>query len=260
MIDIEEELKILENSVRNILAFVLSKSLGSNWLENLKISSDRIEKWKDRRKIEEKRLKDVALEARLIYYSDFYDLRSIINKHWDDGLKDVFLDKKTVILYLEEIEKFRDPNAHRRELFEYQKHLIKGISGEIRTRIMKFRGKKENPDDFFPVLEAVNDNIGNSIENPVYAHSIISKQIMKVGDEIELIGYSTDPLGEELEYSIARINNKNWSSSNKGKIKFEKSDIGRCCDIQIMVRSKRDYHAYTNFDDYVQFRYIVTPE
>lgn len=260
MIDVESELKILENSVRDIITFVLTKHFGSNWIDSLKISHDRISKWKERQTTEEARLKGNILEARIIYYSDFYDLKNIIDKHWENGFVEVFQDKKTVTIFLEEAEKLRDPNAHRRELFEYQKHLIKGISGEIRTRIMKYRGKKENPDDFFPVVEAVTDSLGNNISNSVYAQSIQSGKVLKVGDTVEIIAYSTDPLGGEIEYSINRIGKKTWTKNNKTTITFEKADIGRCCDIQIMVRSTRDFHAYSDFDDYVQIRYTVLPE
>lgn len=259
MIDIESELKILENSVRDIITFVLSKHYGVNWIGNLKASPDRIDKWKERRSVEEKKLKGDALESRLIYYSDFYDLRNIIEKHWENGFKEVFHDKKIIALYLEECEKFRDPNAHRRELFDYQKHLIKGISGEIRMRIMKYRGKRENPDDFFPVIEAISESLGNNISNPVYAQMIVSKKVVKVGDIVEIMVYSTDPLGEELEFSINRIGQKNWSKENKAVITFEKSDIGKSCDINITIRSTRSYHAYRDFDDYVAIRYIVIP-
>ncbi|OKS86003.1 hypothetical protein [Mucilaginibacter polytrichastri] len=257
--DIEEELKILENSVRDILNLVLFNKHGTNWEDFLKISPDRVENWKKRKDVEIARFKGVALETRLLYYSDFYDLKNIIDKHWDDGLVNVFQEKKSTLLFLEEAEKFRDPNAHRRELFEYQKHLIKGISGELRIRIMKFRGKRQNPDGFFPVIEAVKDSLGNGASNTVYAQQIITNQIIKVGDSIEIIGYSSDPLGGDIEYSIERIGKKNWSLENKKVINFTVSDIGKACDIQVMVRSKRDYHAYSSFDDYVDFRYLVIP-
>ena len=131
MIDVEADLRILENSVRDIITLIFSKQFDSNWIDSLKISSDRITKWKERQSMENVRLKGKILEPRLIYYADFYDLKSIIEKHWEDGFKDVFQDKKSTIVFLDEAEKLRDPNAHRRELFEYQKHLIRGISGEI---------------------------------------------------------------------------------------------------------------------------------
>jgi hypothetical protein len=259
MIDAETELKILENSIRDIISFVLSKKLGANWLEQLKVTPDRFSKWKERQACEEARFKGNVLEPRLIYYSDFYDLKTIIDKHWDSGLSDVFQDKKTMLAFLEEAEKLRDPNAHRRELFEYQRHLLKGISGELRMRIMKYRGKKEDPDDFFPVVEAVTDSLGNIISNSVYAQTIVSKAVLKVGDTVEILAFSTDPLGGMIEYSISRIGQTLWTTANKATITFQKSDIGRCCDIQIKVKSTRDFHAYSNFDDYVSIRYVVLP-
>lgn len=260
MIDAEAELKILENSVRDIITFVFSKKFGSNWIDSLKIPSERITKWIERQSVENVRLKGKTLEPRLIYYADFYDLKSIIEKHWEDSFKDVFQDKKSTIVLLEEAEKLRDPNAHRRELFEYQKHLICGISGEIRTRIMAYRGKKENPDDYFPIVEAVSDSLGNKLTNTVYAQIIESCIVVKVGDTVDILTYSTDPLGGEIEYNIGRIGNQNWSKDNRATIIFEKSDIGRCCDINIKIRSIREHHAYNNFDDYITLRYIVLPD
>ncbi|KAB1064734.1 hypothetical protein [Salibacter halophilus] len=259
MVDVEEELKILENSVRDIITFVLKKSLGDNWVSNLKISESRIGKWKERQVIEEKRLRSTFLDNRLIYYSDFYDLKGIIIKHWDDGLDSVFRDKKLITALLSLIEKYRDAHAHRRELFDYQKYLIKGISGEIRTTIMQYRGKKEDSEDFFPRIEAANDSLGNSISNPTYSQIIVNDGTVRVGEEIELKAYSTDPLGDKIEFSIERIGEENWSESNKRKLTFKHDDIGKTCDIQIKIKSKKDYHAYGDFDDFIQFRYVVIP-
>ncbi len=259
MIDAETELKVFENAIRDLLIFVLGNKFGSNWENRLSISTDRVSKWRIRQEDESKRLRGFNLDSRLIYYSDFYDLKSVIDKHWDDGFKDVFKEKKEILVFLETLEKFRDPNAHRRELIDYQKHLIVGISGYIRGIMMQYRGKRENPDDFFPVIDSVSDSLGNQVSNPNYAHHIASKVIVHVGDEVEITGYSIDPCGGTIEYSIARICQKNWSESNRGIIKFTESDIGRCCDIQIMIRTTRSYHAYSDFDHYVQIRYVVLP-
>lgn len=260
MIDADTELKILENSIRDIISFVLNKKFGTNWIDQLKISDERVKKWKEKQLIEEARLKGNILENRLIYYSDFYDLKSIIDKHWNDGLIEVFHDKKTVTLFLEEAEKLRDPNAHRRELFDYQKHLIKGVSGELRTRIMKYRGKKENPEDFFPMIESVTDNLGNRISSTGNPQLISSNQAVKSGDIIEIIAHSTDPLGDSIEFSIERNGKHNWTKENRAKIIFDNDDIGLTCDIYIYVRSLRDFHAYHDHDDRIIIRYIVLPQ
>jgi hypothetical protein len=157
------------------------------------------------------------------------------------------------------MEKLRDPNAHRRELKQYQKHLIVGISGELRTRIMKYRGKREEVDDYFPVVEAVTDSLGNNASNTTYAQAIVARSPVRVGDEVEIRISSTDPMGEELEYSIARIGQKDWRKENWRTITFHEEDIGKICDINVMVRSSRPYHAYRDFDDFLMYRYVVLP-
>ena len=260
MVNAEEELKLLENSVRDVIALVLSKKFGADWINSLRITSERIQKWRERKEAEETRLRGVPLETRLIYYADFYDLSNIIDKHWDDDLRDVFQDKKNTMFFLKEAEKFRDPHAHRRELFDYQKHLIKGISGEIRTRIMMYRGKGENPDNYFPVIEAANDSIGNGVTNPGYARIVVSEKVMRVGDSVEIICYSSDPMGGELLYSIAKQRmGFIWRKENKSTVTFKREDIGRICDIHVYVKSDRRFHAYGEFDEYVSFRYVVIP-
>lgn len=258
MIDAERELKLLENSLRDFIEFVLSKKYGPNWIGEMKIPSSRVASWKARKDVEAKRLTGEALEDRLLYYANLYDIQTIISKNWDH-FHAALGKKKEIEVLLSEVEKLRDPNAHRRELKKYQRYLIAGISGEIRTRIMKYRGKKEDADDYFPVIEAVADSLGNNASNTSYAQHIVSKVSVRVGDEVEIKVFSTDPLGGELEYSISRIGAKRWNESNNRTIVFSEEDIGRCCDINVMVRSKRSYYAYSDFDDYVMYRYEVLP-
>lgn len=259
MVDAERELKLLENSLRDFIEFVLSKVYGFDWIDQMNVSSSRLETWRERKEVETKRLTGEALEDRLLYYADFYDIQTIISKNWDQFHK-AFGKKKELEVLLSELEKLRDPNAHRRELKTYQKHLVIGISGEIRTRIMKYRGKKEDADDYFPIIEAVADSMGNKASNTSYAQPIQSIVSVRAGDEVEIMVFSTDPLGGELEYSICRIGETQWQDSNSKMIVFSEKDIGRCCDINVMLRSKRSHHAYSDFDDYVMYRYEVLPK
>ena len=259
MMDVESELRVLENSLRDFIEFTLRRRLGADWVQRLKISTDRVARWRDRLETERRRLASEALESRLLYYANFYDLQTIIVKHWEDGFAEAFGERRTVEVFLGEMEKLRDPNAHRRELHEYQKHLILGISGELRTRIMKSRGKRDSEDAYFPVIEAVTDSLGNKASNTNYAQTIAAACRVYVGDELEIRVFSTDPLGGQLEFSIARIGPKEWSPSNARSIRFTEADIGRACDINVMVRSTRTYHAYSDFDDYVMYRYVVLP-
>lgn len=117
-----------------------------------------------------------------------------------------------------------------------------------------------NPDDYFPKIESASDSYGNKIENAYYGASNQSQTIVREGDTVEFHCKAKDPTGAGLEYSVARIGEKNWVENKNGSIKFERKDIGKMFDIQIMIRSKNDYHAYGEYDDYVQFRYVVLPK
>lgn len=256
----DDELAIIENTIRDFLAFIFHRKYGDNWLDHISISEGRKESWQQRKETEVKRLSTQSLEQRILYYSDFYDLKTLILKNWDGEVQKAFKDKKMVEVFLTELEKLRDPNAHRRSLYSYQGDLIRGISGELRTRIMKYRGKKENPDDYFPVIEAVSDSLGNQIATPSYAQMLVSDEVVRVGDEIEIQVFSTDPMGEKLEFSIERIGDERWTENSTRKILFSEEDIGKTCDINICVKSKRDYHAYGSFDDYISIRYVVLPK
>jgi hypothetical protein len=134
-----------------------------------------------------------------------------------------------------------------------------GVSGLLRVMMMKYRGRGTDPDTYFPRIEAVTDSLGHQASNTTYAQHISTEVAMRVGDEVEIRVNSTDPLGGEIEYSIARIGEKAWSSDSRRVIRLTEQDIGRTCDINVMVRSKRNYHAYGDFDDYVMYRYVVLP-
>ena len=81
--DITQARKDTENSLRDFIASILSKSIGSDWKDKCGVSPERIEKWKQRKDDEGRRQKGGVVEERLIYYADFYDLQTILKKHWD---------------------------------------------------------------------------------------------------------------------------------------------------------------------------------
>ena len=78
-------LKKAENSVRDVVHYVLTNNIGPNWHNSCGVSPDRVSKWEEKRAEEQKRTG--RSDPRLIYYSDFFDLKTIIKKSWDKGLK-----------------------------------------------------------------------------------------------------------------------------------------------------------------------------
>ena len=86
-IDISQTLKDTENALRDFIALILLEELGSEWEKKSGVSPERLAKWQERKKIENKRQSAGAVDERLIYYADFYDLETILDKQWEHFLK-----------------------------------------------------------------------------------------------------------------------------------------------------------------------------
>lgn len=255
--DITQALKDTENSLRDFIAVVLHTKLGESWLENCGVSSERLEKWKERKVEEGKRQASGVVEQRLIYYADFYDLRTILKKHWSGEFSNALGDWRTIEVWLTELEKLRDPDAHRRELLPHQKHLILGISGEIRTRLVRYRSKQETSEDYYPRIESIKDNLGN-----IYTYgdgNIFTQMSLRVGDVIEFVITATDPRGEPLQYTLFPTYYESWQDSNVISLRLTDRDIQKRFQVMIAIKSRRQYHANKEYDDAVIFNYEVLP-
>lgn len=257
--DLTQALKDTENSLRDFIANILRNKFGDKWIENCGVSEDRIERWKERKDVEEKRQETGAVEERLLYYADFYDLKNILKKHWNEFTV-ALGDLKTMEVWLSELEKLRDPDAHRREFLPHQKHLALGISGEIRTRLVKYRSKQETSEDYFPRIESARDNLGN-----IYTfgnhNGISTGMTLRVGDILDFNITASDPLGESLQYCI-KIGLGDWSAwqdNNTFSVAFTEVNIGKLVSVRICIQSYRNYHASSIGDDEVRFFYTVLP-
>ena len=258
--DVTQALKDTENLLRDFIAVVLQKSLGESWLDTCGVSGERISKWKGRKTTEEKRHLSGVVEERLIYYADFYDLKTILKEHWSGEFSKALGDWKTMEVWLSELEKLRDPDAHRRELLPHQKNLILGISGEIRTRLIRYRSKQETSEDYYPRIESARDSLGNIYTFGQTAF-IFTKMCLRIGDVVEFVVTASDPLGANLQYglSVSLVNEDNWQDSNVMALTIEKKNVRKDFTVSLCVRSPREYHANGHYDDSVCFRYEVLP-
>lgn len=260
-LDTTQALKDAENSLRDFISSALRKTHGDEWIEKLGVSPERIERWKERKEIESKRQESGTVEERLLYYADFYDLKTILWKHWSTEFSQVFGERKTMEVWLTELEKLRDPDAHRRELLPHQKHLVLGISGEIRSLIVRYRSTQDTAEGYFPKIESVRDNYGN-IWVPGEKEPVSCKTILHVNDLLELVVTASDPYGESIEYSYlvaGTTSSVPWQASNVFSININEGHIGVQVGHTVYVRSKRQFHAHDTFDDVVMFKYTTLP-
>lgn len=261
--DVTQALRDAENSLRDFVVLILSKG-APDWIDRCGVSAERIAKWKERKVAEEKRQEAGAVEERLIYYADFYDLKIILKKNWSGEFSAALGDWKTFEVYLGELEKLRDADAHRRALLPHQKHLILGMSGEIRNRIVRYRSKMETPDDCFPQIESARDSLGNLWvpDNFIGLKVINTKTVLRPGVILEFVVTATDPEDLPLEYAVGLSNNPSpmWQSDPNLQFLIESCHISRTFLLEISIRSTRLYHATGSRDDYVCFIYHVLPK
>ena len=241
--DITRALKDAENALRDFISHTLKKKLGPDWEKQCGVTEQKLEKWQNRKETEKRRQKTGATDERLLYYANFYDLKIILKKHWDEYFSEIFGEWKTTEVFLTELEKLRDSDAHRRELLPHQKALAYGISGEIRTRIMRFRSEQDTGESYFPRIESIRDSLGSMYTigdiNPVQ-----TRKKVKPGDTIDIVITASDPLEEPLQYSFVVEGVETWQDNNSCSLTFETSHIGLMKGVHLTIKSNREFHAH----------------
>lgn len=250
----KQALQDVENVLRDFISASLEKKFGISWFDKCGLPVDRISKWKEKLEVEKKKRRYSSCDPRLIYYSDFYDLDNILKKNWD-LFSAAFGERKEVEVFLKILEDYRNANAHGRELLTYQKHLAVGVTGEIRNRITKFRSMQETGESYFPRIESIHDNYGNSWK--VGDMSVRTGLILREGDLLEFVVSANDPQDGQIQYAI---NSREWKSENHLQMVLTKSDIRHELSVGVFIRSERDYHASDGYDDGVLFKYQVLPK
>lgn len=250
-------LKDAENALRDFIAYILNNELGDGWESNCGVTEERLNKWRDRKKIEALRQVTGTTEERIIYYADFYDLKTILKKHWDH-FSQALGDWKTIEVLLTELEKLRDPDAHRRELLPHQHYFALGISGEIRTRIVRYRSTLETGESYFPRIESARDSIGN-IYTAGSIPIISTGKTLRPGDSVDFLITASDPLEAELYYRIGFSLSVPWQASKSGSVMVERGHIGRRRQVYLSIKSPREFHAHDDSDDTVSFLYDIIP-
>jgi hypothetical protein len=137
-------------------------------------------------------------------------------------------------VWMSELEKLRDPDAHRRELLPHQKHLILGIAGEIRSRLIRYRSKKETSEDYYPRIESARDSLGN-IKTYGDDSGPNTGMRLRVGDAIDFVITATDPLGEPLQYAIYKFIYTEWQDSNVISLKLTEQNVQKDFSVLIVI-------------------------
>lgn len=262
--EINQALKEFENSLRDLINTILTNAKGQNWFNNCGLSENRINSWMESKEREHKRIKNS--DERVIYYSEFFDLKEIIKKNWETEFCNIFKSKKEFEILFDILEQYRNSEAHRRELLPYQKHLILGASGKMRTEITKYFSQMETGESYYPRFEHIQDNLNNNWVRGK-SKTINTNFTLRVGDKLEFTLTATDPLDEELLFTILPNSvpyKYEWKISNSFEVDIEERHVGEILWITVAVKSNREFHAKKavglgKVDDVVKFGYEILP-
>jgi Swt1-like HEPN len=260
--DITQALKDTENSLRDFIAGTLQKAFGKTWIEKCGVSQAKMERWKKRKADEFRRQESGVVDERLLYYADFYDIKTILKTNWNKvpELPAALGNWQTIEVWLSELEKLRDPDAHRRELLPHQKNLVLGVTGEIRNRLIRYRSKKETADDYFPQIESARDSLGNIWTPESRSRVVKTRMTLRVGDRIDFVITAADPLGEALNYAIiTKDRDRFWQHSNELSWEIAPDQVGKDVHTILLISSNREHYAYDFHDDEIVFKYDVIP-
>lgn len=257
-LDATRALKDTENTLRDFIAQTLERAFGEGWENVCGVTEERISKWHERKQIEAKRQETGTIEERILYYADFYDLKTILRKHWDKHFSEALGDWKTMDVLLSQLENLRDPDAHRRELLPHQHYFALGISGEIRTRISRYRSNQETGESYFPIIESARDSLGNIYIAGQNKH-VLTKKNLRPGDSVDFVITASDPLEANLLYHFDFEVVGQWQLINSASVTVEKAQIGLGQFVYLKIKSPREFHAHWGYDDCVIFAYDVLP-
>ncbi len=262
-VDVTQALRDTENALRDFIAASLERSLGQDWLDRCGVTPERIAKWKELKSVERRRQEAGVVEERLLYYADFYDLMTILKKHWQGDFSEALGELKRFEVLFDELARYRDPDAHRRELLPHQQSFVLGIEGDIRSRLIRWHSRRERVDDYFPRIESARDSLGNLWIPSMNPHKslLITETVLRPGDKIDFVVTARDPEDLPLAYSLGVVGEEalGWQESGVFSLEITDAHISADLFVDLRIRSPRSYHANTGYDHRVRFCYSVLP-
>jgi len=254
--EIAREIKDAENALREFTGAVLKRLYGEGWMLVCGLESYKTERWIALKQEAEGKFGPAQNREHPLFYAPLKDVTQLIKQHWDSEFHAVFGDVDLVVTYLKILNHFRNPDTARRELFVHEKHLVLGVTGDIRNRIAAYRSFLELGKAIFPRIESVKDNFGNVW---TYGQSMRHKTetVLRVGDVVEFVIAAIDPEQGAIQY---RIMGFKWETSNILRLPIDEKLIGAGSKINITIKSGRKHHAFPlGYDDRVVFQYQILP-
>lgn len=254
---------VIENDLRYVVTKVLSEHLGTEWITETVDEGTRLALIA-RQGEEAKRRTPFLVPSDLLAYTHLYELLKIIRSKWE-LFKPVLGDRREFDVWMKSVEDFRNAPAHSRELLPYERQLLEGIAGIVRTKATIYRSSKGSDMQHYPVIESVVDGFGNAAEvsEPSSTNIVETNVELQVGQRVTFDCRGWDPQGRELnwraEYHGRLLGQPR--SGNEVQLEFVVTEelVSSSLFIDVEMTSAGKYHRLRLYDQQASFLYSVDP-
>lgn len=207
-------IKSYENTLKHIIIDVLGASDQADY----NISDDVKEKWFEKRSFESQKNDGFLTEKRILFYADFFDLKTIISKNWDE-FEPVLKNKERFLVFFNEVNQYQNLMNLGKALTKSQEEMLSGILADLKNNYSIFTNKKNQRNKHFVVINSISDNIGTTWEPQ--QHKTTTKPVLTVGDSYELLIDANDPKDRDIEYELYHFAGKLRIKQNSNRFNFK---------------------------------------
>ncbi|QOH56242.1 hypothetical protein [Rhodococcus rhodochrous] len=246
------------NTVEVVLRSLVREVIGDSWQS---VSSIDIAKLEEKRAAELAKRRGVAVPDDLLAFTEFYQLRNIVNNRWNE-FSDALGKKKYFDVYMDRLEGFRNPAMHSRSLLPFEEALVHGITGELRNLIAIYRSRKEGNMEFYPVIDSIIDSFGHQLTTNQYVEIPL-----RPGEQVTFRCAGTDPDGRALIWNlntnppIDGLSPTDQAIGNEVTLTWTVGDnqVGERTTVLIEMASTGPHHRHHTFDGGMVIWYRVDP-
>lgn len=254
---------IIEADLRRLTRAALEGDLGVDWLA-LSLSGEKLADLKSRQREEQARRAPAEVPVDLLAYTHLYELRAIIGKKWE-AFSLALGKKREFDVLIDIVEDYRNAPAHSRELLPFERSLLEGIAGLLRTRVVAHMSTLGPDSKHYPVMETIRDNYGNEPTRlvPDLTMPIDTRLTLTVGTVLTFHARGWDAQGRDLTWKVGRSFYTPRAAAAGTEVDLQytvtESDVGAALFVRIYLESAGRFHRHGDFDHEVAFMYRVDP-
>lgn len=260
-----EAVRLVELDLRQLVRAVL----GDSWLD-VAAKAGVVDVAKLEAKVADERGRRPAavVSTDLLDYTEFTQLQVLILETQWNAFAPALGKQKHIETYLAKVAGFRNPTMHARALLPFEEHLVLGISGELRNRIAIYRNTQEQSSMYYPVVDSITDNFGNTHDGVTNAITQTGVRL-EIGDTVMFTCRATDPDGRELLWKLTNNAGHVHCQPDEAtgdevilSYTFTRDDVSERVPMLISMRSSGEFHRLPGLhgvDATAMFHYAVNP-